>query len=223
MPIKMSSKTADGLRKADVSYRQWMDSNWVLCQFILRAIGPASGYGLRVKITHPEASNIRQYIGDFERLVCRSPVPLHGPLVVKHVEANGHGKGFQRSYYVDEDHTIYFRDNPDRGVVWHEMGHWLEHTTPGLQGAVEGYLHHRTANDVPKRLLGPCRPGYNLVEMAKMDAFIDPYCGKLYKEGGTEVLSMGIQLLEEDPAELWNQDRGLMYLTLGAISFARGG
>jgi hypothetical protein len=210
--------TADGLRKANKIWCKLQEEDWKLSQQIFRLIGlPKSGVS-KIAVSHPEESEIRRYIGDFEQLVCKVPMGL----TVKHISHDGHSKGFQRSYFTDSKNTAYIRDNPGRGVIWHEIGHALEHNVPGLEEAVSTYLADRTKGETAKKLQQVERPGYTLMEKAKADGFVQPYCGKIYNDGGTEILSMGLQYLCEDPSTLWLEDRDMFSFVLGCVAAARG-
>ena len=61
-------------------------------------------------------------------------------------------------------------------------------------------------------------------EIARRDKFFDPYCGKEYRKNGqrtaTEVLTMGVERLLDDPAEFAKQDRdyfNFVVTTLGGM------
>ena len=209
-------ETATGLRKADGIYQRLQMANWKLAQSIFRITGAAHGYPIKLKIEHPEASTIRQWCSEFEHMICRAPVP--DKLVIKHVTANGHSKSFPRAYYDSFQNIVSLPDSTSRSVVWHAISHYLEYKTPGLQEVAEVYLASRTANAEAKRL----GPGYMLAEKAKEADFIHPYCGKIYQDGGTEILAMGIQFMTEDPSKLWLEDREMFEFTLGCINAARG-
>jgi hypothetical protein len=208
--------TATGLRKADTIYQKLQMANWKSAQCIFRLTGAAHGYPIKLKIEHQEASAIRQWCSEFEHMICRAPVPAN--LVVKHVTANGHSKSFPRAYYDSLQNTAYLPDNASRSILWHKLGHYLEHKTPGLQEAAEEYLASRTANAEAKKL----GPGYMLAEKVKEADFIHPYFGKIYSDGGTEILAMGIQFMTEAPSKLWLEDREMFEFTLGSINAARG-
>ena len=45
-----------------------------------------------------------------------------------------------------------------------------------------------------------------LPEKAWFDKFIDKYMGKFYKDGATEILSMGLQMFYTNPVALAKQD-----------------
>src|ERR1017187_6425830 len=108
--------TATGLRKADGIYQKLQMVNWKTAQSIFRLTGAAHGYPIKLKIEHQEASVIRQYVAEFEHMVCRAPVPAS--LVIKHVTANGHARSFQRAYYNSLQNTTYLPDSISRSVLW---------------------------------------------------------------------------------------------------------
>ena len=91
----------------------------------------------------------------------------------------------------------------------HEFGHWLEENVPGLRDKVVRFLKERTEGEIRARL----KDGYHANEWTKKDKFIDPYMGKVYEKFGktyaTEVLSMGLEYLYDDPVRLARDDPGM--------------
>ena len=87
----------------------------------------------------------------------------------------------------------------------HELGHALEGHNPAIRQACRDFLARRTANEskVPLRKFSS---GYKADETCTPDKFYDPYVGKIYSSGHTEVLSMGIQALVKDPIEFASKD-----------------
>lgn len=85
-------------------------------------------------------------------------------------------------------------------TVAHELGHYIEHQSPKWAKAMRDFLDRRTVGEAA-RPLQQIQPGYGYEthEIAKPDKFRDPYTGKIYSHGSTEVLSMGVQYLYEDP------------------------
>lgn len=93
-------------------------------------------------------------------------------------------------------------------VVPHELGHWLEYNNRGVRMAVNRFLKKRTEGEVPiqiKSLRG--KSYYDADEYAKPDKFFDVYCGKIYNDGSTEILSMGIQEYILRPVEFAKKDK----------------
>lgn len=83
----------------------------------------------------------------------------------------------------------------NKTVLWHEMAHHLENDAIA-KGAANGYLEKRRTSEKLhslKSLTG--NSGYRSSEKAYTDSFIDPYIGKYYRDGATEVFSMGVQYL----------------------------
>jgi hypothetical protein len=88
----------------------------------------------------------------------------------------------------------------------HEVGHHLEHTVPGAKDLCNSFLKHRTAGDEPVDLVAA-----GLTQVAGATGYRDqfaralgdkraPYAGRRYaSHGGTEILSMGLEALHDDP------------------------
>ena len=65
----------------------------------------------------------------------------------------------------------------------------------------------RTKGEKPQKLnvLSP-NSGYQDDEYTLKDNFSNPYCGKIYPDGGSEILPMGIQMLAENPTSFYRND-----------------
>ena len=162
-------------------------------------------------------------IKGFEKMVGANPGDKT-PVYFTGVVGSEVGQRFSRSYFREQDNSIHLaRTNPE--TVWHELGHWMEKNTPGGTLAAQSYLDTRTKGEVekPLRELQPDKPGYDADEVARPDKFIEPYAGKIYESGGTELTSMGMQFLKEDPGKMWRRDKDMLYFTLGMIRAARIG
>ena len=120
-------------------------------------------------------------------------------------------------------------------VIVHELGHWLEDLSTEIQKSVVQFLKRRTKNEVP-RPLRDIVPGsnYDKSEIAVVDDFIDPYIGSYYsvknrKSGkidwdaidGSEVISLGLQYLYEDPVRFAQQDPDMFDFIFDAIREGR--
>jgi hypothetical protein len=172
------------------------------------------------QIDHPSRELIQQFCNEFFRLLGTS---IPGDLRIVCIDDTGHQEGHGRSYYLVEDKTIHLRKNADRPVVWHELGHWLEHSRSLFKQAARGYQMSR-ATSTKKVALADLddRPGYHTDEMGYLGNFLDSYIGKVYEEdGGTEVLSMGFQFVAEDLATLYDKDRSLFFFAMGTVVKAR--
>ncbi len=114
-----------------------------------------------------------------------------------------------RSHYL---HTRPFSTiNLEKGerarTTVHELGHWLEYETPGLQKEAGEFVRRRTAGEQERKLSEITgSKAYADHETAKPDRFYSPYVGKVYPDGATEVVSMGLDKLYWGPHELAEED-----------------
>lgn len=123
----------------------------------------------------------------------------------------------------------------DLGVIVHELGHWLEDAIPAIHEQAVAFLVRRTKgqktqsmNDIAK--IEGKGGGYKRDERATKDGFLEGYTGKWYtlpKTGAyakfgpydaktpeqltkwvqyTEVVSMGLQKMYEDPVAFQSSD-----------------
>lgn len=94
-------------------------------------------------------------------------------------------------------------------VVVHETGHLFEFFGTGVRAKVAAFFDKRTVGEVTVQLrrLFPGR-GYKVSEITKRDKWVSPYTGKVYPASWncSEVVSMGVQHLYEDPLAFARQD-----------------
>lgn len=95
-----------------------------------------------------------------------------------------------RAYYSNSHLAMVISRQDGRRVVAHELGHWLENNVPGMRSAASAYLRARTAGEEPRRLRELVGSWYDDHEVAKPDRFVNPYMGKIYDTGNTELVSM---------------------------------
>lgn len=92
--------------------------------------------------------------------------------------------------YMDERAISDWRPYSILDTVYHEYGHVLEYSVPGLSDKIQAFYNRRT-KDYP--LVSLRSMGYSRGEKARLDKFLDPYMGKVYSRGrSTEILSMGL-------------------------------
>ena len=157
-----------------------------------------------------------------------------------------HPGGIEASYAIDpEVRANYSKDRreirlkPDQNadVIIHEFGHGIEHQWPDVDRRSREFLDHRMAgsDERVERLdkLFPGR-GFRDHEVGRGDHFgrafdQDPvdafYCGKEYRRiaddprsrYATEILSMGIQKLHEDPIGFARKDPEYCAFVLGIL------
>lgn len=90
-------------------------------------------------------------------------------------------------------------------AIIHELGHHLEFEAPGVRIAAQKFFQKRTQGEktVP---MNKYHRGYRPDEVCKPDKFIDPYVGKLYSDGSTEIISVGLAAYYTDPAQFAKDD-----------------
>jgi hypothetical protein len=100
-------------------------------------------------------------------------------------------------------------------VVIHELGHLWEGADYNVHAETVAFLNRRTGRKPwgipgePEVKLNKILPnsGYDDDEVTQPDRFVDPYIGKRYAgDGYTEVISMGLQLMYEDPIRMAKDD-----------------
>ncbi len=112
------------------------------------------------------------------------------------------------------------------GVLIHEMGHTIDFNIPSVRHAVVEFLDHRVGSQQPRKLKD-LFPGsaYRDDELGRDDDFAKAfgqssawYVGKKYDTPGvTEVLSMGLQQLYEDPLTFAKHDPEYTKFILGIL------
>lgn len=105
-----------------------------------------------------------------------------------------------------------------RRVLFHELGHFLEFENPDIAKAANEWIKSRATGKLAK-LKDDISPGYEDEEVYYPDKFIDPYVGRFYGDGATEVVSMGIENFT-DPlkmAELYSKDSEHFNFIMGIL------
>lgn len=110
----------------------------------------------------------------------------------------------------------------DAAVV-HEICHHIERQ-PGIQRALQQYLGHRCKGERPQRLNEVGLRGYSNSEKGRKDDFAKVfgekdawYVGKAYGNGQSELLSMSVQKLYEDPVAMAEGDPELTQFIIGVL------
>jgi hypothetical protein len=141
--------------------------------------------------TRSNRARIEHGIAQFEKLVTTGLCD-HTPVEVK--KAAG-----RSSAYRDE---IRIRSTAGPETTVHEMGHFLEHMNSDVEDAATAFRARRTKGETASWL----GDNYRKNEVAKRDKFINPYMGKIYAHGGTEIVSMGLEMMVHDPLTLALED-----------------
>lgn len=135
-------------------------------------------------------------------------------------------------YHIVPSGLIRTGSSVDTGTVVHELAHWLEQNNPAILRLTTDFLARRAKGKRPKSLRKLTGQPYRSDERAVDGGFLTPYIGKLYAKGkdgrpiATEVLTMGLQLLYDDPTRLledrdffeviWEALRGQKVLLAGS-------
>jgi hypothetical protein len=106
----------------------------------------------------------------------------------------------RRASYNDKTNTMNVYPGIQNFIVVHEMGHWLEDNNPIVKKIIRDFYAQRTRGDVPEsiRTLTGVNE-YRDDEMTLKDKWPSVYIGKIYSDGATEVLSMGLEMMFKDP------------------------
>lgn len=103
----------------------------------------------------------------------------------------------------------------------------IETRKPGVLQKVQDFLAYRVGDEQPVPMAsvkGNANAGYGPSEMGRKDNFNRAmplttayYVGKQYPDGATEVLSMGIQLLHDDPITFAAKDPEYFHFILSVL------
>ena len=103
------------------------------------------------------------------------------------------------------------------GTIIHETAHQLEADNPQI--LINSLTFARARTEGEKQIsLKKINSEYKRDEYCKRDKFFDPYCGKIYTlyggkdrkfedADGSEIMSMGLQHIFEDPINFAKEDR----------------
>lgn len=105
-------------------------------------------------------------------------------------------------------------------TVFHEHGHHFEYSDPRIAEAAREWRDRRATgserslNDITGSI------AYSQIETAMPGKYIDPYVGKIYPGGNTEVVSMGIENFHSDSGmiALWKVDPDHFKFIVGLLS-----
>ena len=107
----------------------------------------------------------------------------------------------------------------------HELGHMVEYRKPGVQERAKAFLAYRVGDETPVRMDSlPGAKGYGPDELGRKDNFdraIDGnnayYVGKQYRDGATEIISMGVEQMYKDPERFVLQDPEYFHFILSVL------
>jgi hypothetical protein len=123
-----------------------------------------------------------------------------------------------RAYYSNNEQMIMLdRDTPAATVV-HELCHAIEAKNNVVMKRAVDFLEDRAKSLKPVSLKKLTGKNFRADEVIYEDDFFSPYCGKIYKTAkpsdkyykqyyATEIVSMGVQRLFENPVAFYLEDR----------------
>ncbi len=115
-------------------------------------------------------------------------------------------------------------------VVVHEMGHVFENTSKLLDAGVDkrnvhtnatDFLSRRTKGEKAQKLKDLTGISYDSSETTKPDKFRNPYTGKVYEHGATEIMSMGLEQMFDNPAKFAKDDPDFFDFVFTSLENAR--
>jgi len=131
---------------------------------------------------------------EFSRLVSADVAPMR-PVEFREL-ANG------RAHYDPNTRAVNVAATTREDTVVHELGHWLDNHSPEVQRKVTAFYNRRTQGYA----LEPLGAGFDASEMTRRDKFLDPYMGKIYSDGATEIVSMGAEYFYNQTARMAMED-----------------
>ena len=160
------------------------------------------------KMKYP-VEQIRTDMAEFYRLT-------GGRVAKTHIVTHGHRRA-QANVYSG---TVYLDGNFNKGTLFHEMAHLLE-SSEHIKMMSNTFLQKRTGGNTAIKSLRTLTKNsrYRSGERAYEDDFFNPYVGKIYENGITEVCSMGFQQFSspELMTELYQKDPEMFQLIYGMI------
>ena len=163
------------------------------------------------EIDRMEAMDIRDIAAGFFRLTGgRGAATTHYFTRVSDTASAGYGS-------IDVGRSVRFSS------IVHELGHHVEYSAPELNAAAAEWVRHRAGTKTPS----PMNALFTEAEHEAHDGevgfrpdkpFVSPYVGRVYETGGTEVLSIGFEMLINPGAavELLATDPEHFYLVMAA-------
>ena len=120
-----------------------------------------------------------------------------------------------RSYFNESKGISISSYDKSDGTKIHEFCHFLEHKNPRMLLNSKAFLKYRTKGE-PLISMNQAENtrGYGSHEKTRKDKFFKSYCGKVYSLNGeyysadaTELMSMGLERIFENPVEFAKEDR----------------
>lgn len=145
---------------------------------------------------------------------------------------------FHRAQAPPGEGHVSLASDSSNSVIVHELGHWMEDCIPESSELIKEFLKRRAGNETLKPLAQLSSKKYGPSELAVKDEFIDPYIGRYYerrpvrlsmsgnvpdwdKAYASEVLSMGLQYMYENPLRFAEKDPEMFDLIFDIVRIGR--
>ena len=130
-------------------------------------------------------------------------------------------KGQSRACAYPDQKNIHIGKEFTKKTLWHEMGHLFEGDGK-YQYAAQAFLDNRVdkSKGLTRLSVLTGNKNYRRDEVAFTDHLFDAYVGKYYRQGVTEVLSMGVQQFSDPEcmAELHDKDPDMFLMIAGLLA-----
>lgn len=133
----------------------------------------------------------------------------------RQIKFHGLKKG-ERAYATKDG--VFLASDAATKTIFHEVGHILEHFDKKLAKGARNHLKKRAGTSALEELrnLFP-GSGYDSSEVAWKDKFMHAYMGKFYRHGSTELVSMALEWLWDDPATFMRKDPAMFDRIVGLL------
>jgi Phage Mu protein F like protein len=140
------------------------------------------------------------------------------------IEIKWESRPEERAYANKGKKLIVVKDGESASTMVHEMGHHVEFRLPGAQQAAQDFLRHRVKDQPLTSLRQRLGKNYRADEMGRDDDFARAfgargawYVGKHYEDGSTEIISMAVEKLYNDPVGFAKNDPEYCKFILGIL------
>jgi len=153
--------------------------------------------------SHDVGEKWKEGVDEFTNLVGKNPLYESETVEYGHMERImmiDDGRAFEQGG------NVYLSSSSYAKAVIHELGHTLEAKDPLIHSMTSDFRRSRIQGERAEQLRTVTGKAYGESEYTYKDDFIDPYMGKNYNGGQTEILSMGLELFYTNPVKFARED-----------------